>query len=115
MKQSLDYARKGADLAKAVVILQVTLGEPRRSSERARANQRVPDKPDGSILRVYACSSDLCGHDHFDMSAYDACLGGQLSDYEGPQAESTARLLSRLGRRHYNRDELFPPRKGETL
>jgi len=30
---------------------------------------------------------NLCGHGHFDMSAYDAYLGGQLSDYEYPQAE----------------------------
>ncbi|MCY4146180.1 MAG: TrpB-like pyridoxal phosphate-dependent enzyme [Chloroflexi bacterium] len=29
---------------------------------------------------------NLCGHGHFDMSAYDAYLGGQLSDYEYPQA-----------------------------
>ena len=30
---------------------------------------------------------NLCGHGHFDMSAYDAYLGGQLSNYEYPQAE----------------------------
>ena len=30
---------------------------------------------------------NLCGHGHFDMSAYDAFLGGQLSNYEYPQAE----------------------------
>ena len=29
---------------------------------------------------------NLCGHGHFDMSAYDAYLGGELSDYEYPQA-----------------------------
>jgi len=28
---------------------------------------------------------NLCGHGHFDMSAYDAYLGDQLSDYEYPQ------------------------------
>jgi len=28
---------------------------------------------------------NLCGHGHFDMSAYDAYLGGELSDYEYPQ------------------------------
>ncbi len=27
----------------------------------------------------------LCGHGHFDMSAYDAYISGQLSDYEYPQ------------------------------
>jgi tryptophan synthase beta chain len=30
---------------------------------------------------------NLCGHGHFDMSAYDAYLGGELTDYEYPQAE----------------------------
>ncbi|MCY3799453.1 MAG: hypothetical protein OXG84_16730 [Chloroflexi bacterium] len=30
---------------------------------------------------------NLCGHGHFDMSAYDAYLGGELSNYEYPQAE----------------------------
>ena len=27
----------------------------------------------------------LCGHGHFDMSAYDAFVSGQLHDYEYPQ------------------------------
>ena len=30
---------------------------------------------------------NLCGHGHFDMSAYDAYLAGELSNYEFPQAE----------------------------
>ncbi|MCL4247099.1 MAG: TrpB-like pyridoxal phosphate-dependent enzyme [Anaerolineae bacterium] len=30
---------------------------------------------------------NLCGHGHFDMSAYDAYLSGNLQDYEYPQAE----------------------------
>lgn len=30
---------------------------------------------------------NLCGHGHFDMSAYDAYLSGKLEDYEYPQAE----------------------------
>lgn len=30
---------------------------------------------------------NLCGHGHFDMTAYDAYLGGQLRDYEYPQHE----------------------------
>jgi predicted alternative tryptophan synthase beta-subunit len=27
---------------------------------------------------------NLCGHGHFDMSAYDAYLAGELEDYEYP-------------------------------
>ena len=38
---------------------------------------------------------NLCGHGHFDMSAYDAYLGGQLSNYEYPQAE-IARAMAEL-------------------
>lgn len=30
---------------------------------------------------------NLCGHGHFDMSAYDTFLSGQLTDYEYPEAE----------------------------
>ncbi|MCC6615279.1 MAG: TrpB-like pyridoxal phosphate-dependent enzyme [Anaerolineae bacterium] len=30
---------------------------------------------------------NLCGHGHFDMSAYDAFLSGKLEDYEYPQEE----------------------------
>ena len=30
---------------------------------------------------------NLCGHGHFDMSAYDAYLAGELSNYEYPQEE----------------------------
>ncbi len=30
---------------------------------------------------------NLCGHGHFDMSAYDAYLAGELDDYEFPQSE----------------------------
>jgi tryptophan synthase beta chain len=29
---------------------------------------------------------NLCGHGHFDMSAYDAYFAGKLVDYEYPQA-----------------------------
>jgi tryptophan synthase beta chain len=39
----------------------------------------------------------LSGHGHFDMSAYDAYLSGQLSDYEYP-AEAVAESLKKLPR-----------------
>lgn len=35
---------------------------------------------------------NLCGHGHFDMSAYEAYLKGDLVDYEHPQAEIEAAL-----------------------
>ncbi len=38
---------------------------------------------------------NLCGHGHFDMSAYDAYLGGELSDYEYPQ-EAIERAMEAL-------------------
>lgn len=37
---------------------------------------------------------NLCGHGHFDMSAYDAYLGDQLSDYDFPQAEIDAAMAT---------------------
>ncbi len=33
---------------------------------------------------------NLCGHGHFDMTAYNAYLGDELSDYDYPQAEIDA-------------------------
>lgn len=38
---------------------------------------------------------NLCGHGHFDMSAYDAYFAGQLQDYEYPQ-EEIERAISAL-------------------
>jgi tryptophan synthase beta chain len=35
---------------------------------------------------------NLCGHGHFDMSAYDAYLGGELTNYEYPQAAIDAAM-----------------------
>ena len=38
---------------------------------------------------------NLCGHGHFDMSAYDAYLGGELSDYDYPK-EAIERAMEAL-------------------
>ena len=35
---------------------------------------------------------NLCGHGHFDMTAYNAYLGDELSDYEYPQEEIDAAM-----------------------
>jgi tryptophan synthase beta chain len=35
---------------------------------------------------------NLCGHGHFDMSAYEAYLSGNLSDYEYPESEVEAAM-----------------------
>ncbi|MBC7813506.1 MAG: TrpB-like pyridoxal phosphate-dependent enzyme [Burkholderiales bacterium] len=37
---------------------------------------------------------NLCGHGHFDMSAYDAYLAGQLTDYDLPQEEIDAAVAA---------------------
>jgi tryptophan synthase beta chain len=37
---------------------------------------------------------NLCGHGHFDMTAYNAYLGGELSDYEYPQEQIDKSLQS---------------------
>ena len=34
----------------------------------------------------------LCGHGHFDLSAYDTYLSGNLQDYEYPQKAVDAAL-----------------------
>ncbi len=35
---------------------------------------------------------NLCGHGHFDMSAYDAYLAGKLEDLEFSEADMDAAL-----------------------
>ena len=40
---------------------------------------------------------NLCGHGHFDMSAYEAFLSGSLEDYELPQAELDAAAEAMAG------------------
>lgn len=37
---------------------------------------------------------NLCGHGHFDMSAYDAYFADELSDYEYPQAQIDAAIAN---------------------
>jgi tryptophan synthase beta chain len=37
---------------------------------------------------------NLCGHGHFDMSAYEAFLGGQLEDYDHPEHEIEAAMAA---------------------
>ena len=37
---------------------------------------------------------NLCGHGHFDMTAYNAYLGNELSDYEYPQAAIDAAMAN---------------------
>lgn len=37
---------------------------------------------------------NLCGHGHFDMSAYDAYFADELSDYEYPQAQIDAAMAN---------------------
>jgi tryptophan synthase beta chain len=37
---------------------------------------------------------NLCGHGHFDMSAYEAYLSGKLTDYEYPQEEIDAAMAA---------------------
>lgn len=37
---------------------------------------------------------NLCGHGHFDMTAYNAYFAGELSDYEYPQAQIDAAMAN---------------------
>jgi tryptophan synthase beta chain len=50
---------------------------------RAAIDEALVCKRDG-VKKVIAFN--LCGHGHFDMSAYEAYHNGQLEDYEYPQA-----------------------------
>jgi len=58
----------------------------------------------GAIIEAERCKKEgkkeiiafnLCGHGHFDMSAYDAYLAGELSDYEHDE-QALALSLSHL-------------------
>ena len=65
----------------------------------------------------------LSGHGHFDMSAYEAYLAGELEDLEFSEADMEA-ALERLpdapvpaygARRRILRRYLQPPRRGDRV
>ena len=62
---------------------------PRRDRRGARPRRR-PASPRSILF-------NLCGHGHFDLSAYERYLGGQLEDYEYP-VEKVAAALAALPR-----------------
>jgi tryptophan synthase beta chain len=51
---------------------------PGRSAKRCAAARKGVSR---------AIVLNLCGHGHFDMSAYTAYLAGNLMDYEYPEQE----------------------------
>ncbi|KIH77112.1 tryptophan synthase, beta chain [Geoalkalibacter ferrihydriticus] len=61
---------------------------------RAAVDEAIKAREEGHERTILFC---LSGHGHFDMSAYDAYLAGQLEDYEYP-AESIRESLANLPR-----------------
>jgi len=51
---------------------------------RGAMDEAIKCREEG-VSRVIAFN--LCGHGHFDLSAYDRYLGGKIEDYELPQSE----------------------------
>jgi len=59
---------------------------------RAVINEALKAKEAGEERVIL---TNLCGHGHFDMSAYDAYFAGKLQDYEYP-AEAVAEAQKRM-------------------
>jgi tryptophan synthase beta chain len=59
---------------------------------RAAVDEAINAREEGRSRTILFC---LSGHGHFDMSAYDAYLAGQLQDYEYPE-ESIRESLANL-------------------
>lgn len=58
---------------------------------RAAVDEAVHAREEGRERTILFC---LSGHGHFDMSAYDAYLAGQLQDYEYPEENIRASLAN---------------------
>lgn len=58
---------------------------------RAAVDEAINAREEGRARTILFC---LSGHGHFDMSAYDAYLAGQLQDYEYPAENIRASLAN---------------------
>lgn len=58
---------------------------------RAAVDEAINAREEGRARTILFC---LSGHGHFDMSAYDAYLAGQLQDYEYPEENIRASLAN---------------------
>ncbi|MDO3379108.1 TrpB-like pyridoxal phosphate-dependent enzyme [Geoalkalibacter halelectricus] len=58
---------------------------------RGAVDEAIKSREEGRERTILFC---LSGHGHFDMSAYDAYLAGQLEDYEYPEENIRASLAN---------------------
>ncbi len=79
--QQMDTFRAGLQFARAEGIVPA----PEPTHAIAATIQEALDAKAAGEKRVILFN--LCGHGHFDMTAYEAFLGGKLQDYEYPQDE----------------------------
>jgi tryptophan synthase beta chain len=94
------------DLMEAAAIPQMETFEAAVTFARAEGIVPAPEAAHGvagAIREALAAKAagekrvilfNLCGHGHFDMSAYNAYFAGELSDYEYPQAEIDAAMAN---------------------
>ncbi|ARA93605.1 TrpB-like pyridoxal-phosphate dependent enzyme [Rhodothermaceae bacterium RA] len=100
-------ALKEAGLIEAVSVTQNPIFEANRSFAKAEGILPAPEAGHavwGAMSEALTCREsgeaktivfNLCGHGHFDLSAYDAYLAGALQEYEYP-AERVQASLARL-------------------
>ena len=92
-------ALKEANLIEAVNVTQNAIFEAALSFTRAEGILPAPEPSHaiwGAMQEALACKEsgesktivfNLCGHGHFDLSAYEHYLSGGLEDYEYPEAQ----------------------------
>ncbi len=100
-------ALKEAGLIEAVSVTQNPIFEANQSFAKAEGILPAPEAGHavwGAMSEALTCREsgeaktivfNLCGHGHFDLSAYDAYLAGALQEYEYP-AERVQASLARL-------------------
>ncbi len=100
-------ALKEAGLIEAVNVRQRAIFEAALSFTRAEGILPAPEPSHaiwGAMQEALACKEsgqaktivfNLCGHGHFDLTAYDSFLNGQLEDYDYPE-EAIQESLKRL-------------------
>lgn len=78
------------DAALAFASAEGIVPAPEPSHAIAQVIREANDAREAGEKRVILFN--LCGHGHFDMSAYEQYLSGNLTDYEFPQAEIEAAI-----------------------
>ena len=82
----------GVAFARAEGILPGARADATRSGSRSTRRNAAKEAGEARVILF-----NLCGHGHFDLSAYERYLDGSLEDYEYPAEQVEAALAALPG------------------